>query len=193
MHMVYFVIDNANLERVVTQFRRQLHDFLRRRVNSEAVADDLLQEVWLKVSKNLSDLPSVREMDSWLYRIARNVLTDFYRRQRATTDLPDDLPAEADDGAVTRLKEQLNGYIRDVVESLDEPYREALKATLYDEISQVELAERLGLSVSAAKSRVQRARAEVRKKMEACCAWEFDAYGNATECEPKKKDACKQC
>ena len=91
------------------------------------------------------------------------------------------------------LKEQLNEYIRDVVESLEEPYREALKATLYDGISQVELAERLGLSVSAAKSRVQRARAEVRKKMEACCAWEFDAYVNATECEPKKKDACKQC
>jgi RNA polymerase sigma-70 factor, ECF subfamily len=185
--------DTGSLEQVVTQFRRQLRDFLRRRVSGEAEADDLLQEVWLKVSKNLSNLPSIREMDSWLYRIARNVLTDFYRRRRTTTDLPDDLPAEPDGGSVTMLKEQLNEYIRDVVESLEEPYREALKATLYDGISQVELAERLGLSVSAAKSRVQRARAEVRKKMEACCAWEFDAYGNATECEPKKKDACKQC
>ena len=97
------MIDSANLEQVVTQFRRQLRDFLRRRVSSEAVADDFLQEVWLKVSKNLSDLPSVREMDSWLYRIARNVLTDFYRRQRTTTELPDDLPAEPDDGTVTGL------------------------------------------------------------------------------------------
>jgi RNA polymerase sigma-70 factor (ECF subfamily) len=185
--------ENADLEQVVTQFRRQLRDFLRRRVSSEAVADDLLQEVWLKVSKSLSELPSVREMDSWLYRIARNVLIDFYRRHRTSTDLPEDLPAEPDDSSVTQLREQLNDYIRDVVESLGEPYREALKATVYEEISQVELAERLGLSVSAAKSRVQRARAEVRKKMEACCAWEFDAYGNATECEPKKKDACKQC
>ena len=187
------MIENADLEQVVIQFRRQLRAFLRRRVSSEAVADDLLQDVWLKVAKSLSNLPSVREMDSWLYRIARNVLTDFYRRERTTIDIPDDLPAEPDDSTVSNLKEQLNGYIRDVVESLEEPYREALKLTLYDGISQVELAERLGLSVSAAKSRVQRARAEVRKRMEACCAWEFDAYGNPTECEPRKRDACKQC
>ena len=187
------MIENAGLEEVVIQFRRQLRDFLRRRVSSEAVADDLLQEVWLKVVKRLGDLPSVREMDSWLYRIARNVLTDFYRRKRTRIDIPDDLPAEPDDSTVSNLKEQLNGYIRDVVESLEEPYREGLKLTLYDGISQVELAERLGLSVSAAKSRVQRARAEVRKRMEACCAWEFDAYGNPTECEPRKRDACKQC
>ncbi len=184
---------DVQFEDVVKRFRSNLHAFLRRRVPNETIADDLLQEVWVKVARNLGELPAVKRTDAWLYQIARNVLIDFYRRQRATTAIPDDLPAEPDDATVGMLQGQLSGYVHDVVESLSEPYREALRLTLYEDISQVDLAKRLGLSVSAAKSRVQRARAEVRRQMEKCCDWGFDSYGNVTSCEPRRKDSCKQC
>lgn len=184
---------DALFEGVVTRFHSNLQGFFRKRVANEAVADDLLQEVWIKVAKKLSVLPAVERTDAWLYQIARNVLTDFYRRQKETAELPDELPAEPDETSVQTLREELNSYIQEVVDSLDEPGRTALRMTLYDGLSQVELARHLGLSVSAAKSRVQRARAEVRERMEQCCAWEFDVYGNATACEPRRKKACRQC
>jgi RNA polymerase sigma-70 factor (ECF subfamily) len=180
-------------ESVVAQFRQSLHGFFRKRVRNDALADDLLQEVWIKVAKKLSVLPDVERIDAWLYKIARNVLADFYRRQKETAELPPDLPAAPDEASVESLRDELNKYIGEVVDSLEEPGRTALRLTLYEEVPQVELARRLGLSVSAAKSRVQRARAEVRRRMEQCCAWEFDAYGNATACEPRKSEACKQC
>jgi RNA polymerase sigma-70 factor (ECF subfamily) len=64
-------------------------------------------------------------------------------------------------------------------------YRDAIIATDYDGLSQVELAQRLGLSVSAAKSRVQRARAMVRTQIERCCHFEVDHYGTVVDCTPR--------
>ncbi len=78
------------------------------------------------------------------------------------------------------------------VERLPEIYREALRLTEFEGVSQVELARRLGLSVSAAKSRVQRARAMVRAEMERCCRWETDRYGTAVDAQPRRADCCAE-
>jgi RNA polymerase sigma-70 factor (ECF subfamily) len=64
-------------------------------------------------------------------------------------------------------------------------YRDAIIATEYDGLSQVELAQRLGLSVSAAKSRVQRARAMVRETIERCCHFDVDHYGTVVDYTPR--------
>jgi RNA polymerase sigma-70 factor (ECF subfamily) len=71
------------------------------------------------------------------------------------------------------------------VQGLPPIYREALELTEYDGLSQVELARRLGLSVSAAKSRVQRARALVRATVDRCCHFEVDRYGTVLGYTPR--------
>jgi len=185
--------EQGQLEAVVGQFRRQLGGFIRNRVPDDATADELTQEVWLRVVKKLGNLREVEKLEPWLYQIARNVVTDFHRRHRPHEELPEEIPATEDEREIETLRGQLNDYIKGVVHSLAEPHREALRLTLYEGLSQVELAERLGLSVTAAKSRVQRARAEVRKTMEQCCRWEFDRFGNAVECEPRPQGGCEQC
>lgn len=78
------------------------------------------------------------------------------------------------------------------MESLAEPHREALVLTMYEGLSMQELADRLGISLTAAKSRVQRARAEVRKTMERCCRWEFDRLGNIIDYRSRTGN-CKEC
>jgi RNA polymerase sigma-70 factor (ECF subfamily) len=80
--------------------------------------------------------------------------------------------------------------VKDVVHSLPEPHRAALVLTMYEGLSQQELASRLGLSLTAAKSRVQRARTEVRKIMEGCCRWKFDRFGNIIDWEPRRTCGC---
>jgi RNA polymerase sigma-70 factor (ECF subfamily) len=175
---------------VITRFRSALYGFIRKRVPNDAVADDLTQEVWLRITKKLGDLRDTRKLEGWLYRIARNVVTDFYRRQRETVALPVDLPDRPDESAIEELRQKLHEYVKDVVHSLPEPHRAALVLTMYEGLSQQELASRLGLSLTAAKSRVQRARTEVRKIMEGCCRWKFDRFGNIIDWEPRRTCGC---
>ena len=72
-----------------------------------------------------------------------------------------------------------------MVESLPDDYRQALLLTEYEGLTQRELAERLGLSVSGAKSRVQRAREKLKEMLLDCCHFEFDRLGRVIDYQPK--------
>jgi RNA polymerase sigma-70 factor (ECF subfamily) len=178
------------LSSVIAQFRSSLRGFIRKRVPGDAEADDLTQEVWVRISKKLGSLQETRKLEAWIYQIARNVVTDFYRRRHETAELPADLPVRSDESEIEELRLKLHDYVKDVVHNLPEPHREALVLTMYEGLSMQELADRLGLSLTAAKSRVQRARAEVRKVMEGCCRWKFDTLGNITDWEPRHECGC---
>jgi len=180
----------ADLNAVILRFRLGLRGFIRQQVRDDAVADDLAQEAWLRITQRFGQLRDGQKIEAWIYRIARNIVADHFRRHHETTVLPDELPAPPDNRAIEETQQQHYDYIRDVVGNLPQPHREALTLTIYEGLSQRQLAERLGISLTAAKSRVQRARTEVRKIMEACCRWKFDALGNIIDCEPREKCHC---
>jgi RNA polymerase sigma-70 factor (ECF subfamily) len=177
------------LESIWDEFCCRLLAFLRSRVDDDSEAEDLLQEVFIRVHQHLCCLPQPEKMDSWIYQIVRNLVIDSYRKHRAKLELPDDLaiedkPEEEDPQATLALS------IKEMVEKLPEPYRQALLMTEYQGLSQVELAGRLGLSVSAVKSRVQRARVKLRDLILACCHIELDRRGRVMdyyECCPSCK------
>ena len=166
--------------------------FIGARVKGAATADDLTQDVFLKVMRQLEHVRDPRRIMGWIFQIARHEVADHFRRARPTEEFQERHdgggPAhpEVMDREEARLRENLAAYIRSVVQQLPAPYREALLLTEYDGLSQVELAARIGLSVSAAKSRVQRARAMVKATIERCCHFDVDRYGRVVDCRPRK-------
>ena len=112
---------------------------------------------------------------------------DYYRSRHRWEELKDFPVVDQIDEVDTA--ENLAPYIREVVQSLPDPYREALLLTTYQGLSQQQLAERLGISLSGAKSRVQRARQKVRDVMLCCCHFELDAYGLVYEV----RERCCKC
>jgi len=170
----------STLETIWEAYCIKLQGFLRSRVSDDAEAEDLLQEVFIRVHHHLCCLPQPEKMDSWIYQIARNLVIDYYRRRRDTFELPDDLPAESE---LTEEdpREALLLSLKEVIHELPEPYRQALLLTEYQGLSQVEMADQLGLSVSGAKSRVQRARDRLRDMILACCHVELDRRGRVMD------------
>ena len=174
------------------QLRAAVRRFIGARVADAATADDLTQEVFVKVQKRSAQVRDPRRLMGWVIQIARNTVADFFRGARSTEPFKEehaaDSPAQPEsfDREETQLRTELSAYIRSVVETLPAIYREALVLTEYDGLSQVELAQRLGLSVSAAKSRVQRARAMVRETIDRCCDFDVDRYGTVVDCTPKE-------
>jgi uncharacterized protein YuzE len=60
-------------------------------------------------------------------------------------------------------------------------------------LTQQQLANRLGISLSGAKSRVQRGRAQLKQMLDECCTFEFDRRGKVIGCEPREKAGCDEC
>lgn len=174
-------------------FHTPLYQFIRRRVADEATAEDLLQDVFLKIHQYGQSLKDTRRLESWIYQITRNLIIDYYRSHRhvltslETTealDLPEAFP---DDDLVSELLP----CVRAMVLALPDRDRQALILTEYQGLTQKELGERLGLSLSGAKSRVQRAREKLKQELLACCHFELDSRGHILDYQPRC-DCCEQ-
>jgi RNA polymerase sigma-70 factor (ECF subfamily) len=189
------------LEPLWTHLHDRLYRFICSRLPDEDDAEDILQDVFLRIHDRLDTVRDAQKLESWIYQVARNCITDYYRARRRLVPLSD-LSEEAqvgedasDDDAIVQ---NLTADIRQIVQSLPDPYREALILTEYEGLSQKELAERLGLSLSGAKSRVQRARLKIKDALLACCHFEFDARGLVYEyrahccaCSERTPGACR--
>ena len=165
---------------VYEAFHTELRHFVLGKVSDPATADDILQDVYLRIHAHIDTLRDCGRLQSWVYQIARNAIIDHYRSRRPAVELPETLPEpgaapgdSCENDAECELMESLVVMVRD----LPAKYREALTLTLYEGLTQHEVARRLGISVSGAKSRVQRARAMLRDDLLNCCHFAFDRYG----------------
>eukprot|EP00903_Cladosiphon_okamuranus_P003500 g3498.t1 len=170
-----------NVERLSSsELRTSILRFVQSRVRDCHLAEDLTQEILLRGFSRISDLKNNERLESWLFQIARNVIADYFRRAKSNYAYHENLPDVDDDlcGYIPEeeavLREMLSSFIRGVVESLPANYRNALRYTDYEGHTQAQLAEKEGLSLSGAKSRVQRARQEIRAAVARCCHIETD-------------------
>lgn len=182
-------MERAQVDAVWSRYARRLHGFLRRRLGSASEADDLLQEVFLRVHVGLCCLEGWPQLERWLFRVARNLLVDHYRARRPTEALGDEegpaaLPDWDDDPAA-----RLAFSLRETVGLLPEPYRGAVAATELDGLTQKAYARREGISLPAAKARVLRGRAKLKALLLACCHFELDARGGIVGYEER----CASC
>jgi RNA polymerase sigma-70 factor (ECF subfamily) len=174
------VVMTTTLETVWDRLSTQLRSFIRARVSDEDAAEDILQEVFVRIHAKTGTLRDIGKLESWVYQITRNAIIDYYRSRRTTVELPETL-GSWEDAYEEDVSAQLAVDVREMVEALPEPYRQALMLTAYEGLSQKELAEGLGLSYSGAKSRVQRARQKVRDMLMTCCHFEFDRRGTVID------------
>jgi RNA polymerase sigma-70 factor (ECF subfamily) len=181
----------ATLEHIWHEFAGKLGQFIRARVNDPATAEDILQDVFVRIQARLNGLKDPAKLESWIYLIARNAIIDHYRTRKETVEVPESLAVEPEAG--NGEVEELKAAFRRMIYSLPEPYREALVLTELDGMTQQQLAGRLGISLSGAKSRVQRGREQLKKMLHQCCTFEFDRRGKVIDCTPRAKAGCEEC
>jgi RNA polymerase sigma-70 factor (ECF subfamily) len=177
-----------------TRLSDDLRRFIRRRVSDDHVADDLLQESFVRVHRNLAALQDADRLTAWVYRIARNVIHDHHRQAARTTLALVDDPVEEASDRLASLRSRAAEWLEEMVRQLPDGYREAVQLSEIEGLPQQEVADRLGLSLSGAKSRIQRGRAMLKDILDQCCHFEFDRRGNVTDYEPKPdRTVCRNC
>ncbi len=148
------------------EHKERLRAYVGKRVRERDAIDDILQNVYLKAHTSLRNLKSEGSVSAWLYRITANAITDYYRAQRPTEELPADLVApEAERNVAAELAECL----RPLIGTLPDTYQSALVLSELEGLPQKEVARRLGVSVSGVKSRILRGREKLRERLSECC------------------------
>ena len=156
------------------EHKTRLRGYIAKRMREPAAVDDILQDVFVKAYTNLHTVKSRGSLTAWLYRIAANAIADHYREQKPSEEIPDEWPApESEPDYIAELASCLKPLIAD----LPETYRLPLVWSEIDGLAQKEVASRLGLSLSGAKSRVQRGREKLRQRLSECCDIESWRHG----------------
>ena len=177
--------DNQAFAQLVSRHQRQLYRLAYRMTQSEADAQEILQEAFLNAYQKLPNFRGEAQFSSWLYRIAANsALMRLRRKRRAPDTLPDEpldvtgpkFSSEGQFAAPPRsdwsqradekmLNGELGRAIDTAVKALPEDYRTVFLLKDVDGLSNEEIAEALGLTVPAVKSRLHRARLALREKL----------------------------
>lgn len=176
----------SSIENIWKEFHSKLRQFIVMRVSNADDAEDMLQEVFIRIYKNINSLKDEQKLTSWIFQITRNVIIDYYRSKKEIYDLDNENHPDKseEEDSIRKLSVGLNEF----VEHLPPIYKEAIQLTEIEGLKQRELAEKLGISLTGAKSRVQRARQQLKEMLLDCCNFEFDSAGKM--CDFSKKMNC---
>lgn len=189
-------MDNSKancMETIWEQFSKPLKSFIKKRVNNEQDADDILQNVFCKILSNFEEIRDNDKLHAWVYKITRNSIIDFYRAlkfEKNMSELTDDIIIDVEVDPTEN--EEISQCLKSMIMYLPEEDKQALILTEFHNLTQKALGDKIGLSLSGAKSRVQRARAKLKKMLLDCCELELDHRGNIIDYKKKCSD-CKFC
>jgi RNA polymerase sigma-70 factor (ECF subfamily) len=186
------------------EFGDRLRAFIVRRVRSEADADDILQDVFLRIHQHAAGVHRTDRLMSWLFQVTRNAIVDYYRAP-VRREQPESLAgvpvldrAEAVMSATELeddsegVREELARCLQPMLGQLSPLYREAVALVDLSGVTQTEAAARLGLSVSGMKSRVQRGRRALKETLVECCPVRVDTVGRIVDYR-RPDSTCSQC
>lgn len=184
---------NAIVTDIWEESRQRLRRFIAKRIDDPNDVDDVLQDVFLKIHLNIDKLTDPSKLYPWVFQTTRNAIADFYRARQRTDLLADE---DLDTFAVTEndsvAEEEVLGWLEPMIADLPEKYREALRLVDVNGLTQQEVSDRLAISLSGAKSRVQRGREKLRDSLQKCCHIEFSRSGKIVEYK-QKVEVCGTC
>jgi RNA polymerase sigma-70 factor (ECF subfamily) len=170
--------DSGAFSALVEHYERRVFRMAKQITQNEEDAEDVLQETFLKAYSHLEDFQGNSKFYTWLVRIAVNEALMKLRKRRSDKTVPLDDPIDTGEDVVVReiavweddpeqrySREELGAILDDAIQSLKPAYRTVFVLRDIEELSIEETAEALGLSISAVKSRLLRARLQLREKL----------------------------
>jgi len=178
-------------EKIWREYHSKLLAFVTRRVDDRSAADDILQDVFVKIHRQMDSLNEETKLESWLYQITRNAVIDYYRTRKPSVELPEWISQPQADPS-TQARQELEACLRPMIEQLPAIYRDALVLSELTGMTQQQVSKEQKISLSGAKSRIQRGRSLLKGMMFECCQFEFDHKGKVVDYNTKNND-CNTC
>ena len=167
------------------EYKNGLKYYILKKVKNKDVANDLSHEVLMKIYNSCCSTIKIKNVRSWMFQIAHNTTVDYLKKQHNFTNI---IPESYDNDEHTVIQEA-DKIIKPLMKLLPDKYAIPLQLSDIDELKQKEVAQKLNLSLTATKSRIQRARKLLKEKIIECSNLEKDEKGNLISLE--LKSVCK--
>jgi RNA polymerase sigma-70 factor, ECF subfamily len=174
---------NTDIAGIYTEFYKSLLSFIRSQVRSKEDAEDILQNVFIRIANNIGNLSDKEKLRSWIYSITRNSIIDYYRARASRKNIA--VGDEVGEGIFEEEPlDSINGLdqcMAGMISLLPEEYREIIIDAELNGTKQKDLAAKYGMAYPSMRSRVQRGRERLKQLFYNCCHIETNRLGNILE------------
>ena len=181
---------------IYTQFNAELLRYVKSKVRSTEDAEDILQNVFVKISSSIDTLSEDVKLKSWIFTITRNSIIDYYRVNAnkknliTSAEIKEDIPELDNEDSTKGLDQCMSSMIR----LLPEEYREIIIESEIKCIKQRDLADKYGIPYPSMRSKVQRGRERLKQLFHNCCHISTDIRGNIIDAQGRGNcGPCNPC
>lgn len=178
------------IEHAWLRYQQQLLSFVRTKIDNREDAEELVNDVFLKLTKMANKNAMPQHISGWLYQVTKNHIVDYYRTKNNRLPIPDDL---LDAEEETTIIQQLSHCLLPMIKDLPDRYQHPLRLSEIEGKKYKQVATVLDLTIPAVKSRILRGRKKLLKSMTNCCTLYQNDRGETINYEKKPENICDHC
>lgn len=167
-------------------FNDELYFFILKRVKNKNDTNDIFQNTFLKIHKNLDKLKNEEKVKAWIFQIARNEIINHFNKEAIYTEEERNTNKEIPQD----INEEICCFDRFITD-LPKIYQDVIELVYIKGLKQKDVASTLNISLENVKARIKRSKDILKENFKACCKYDLDKKGNligAPDCT-----ACKPC
>lgn len=176
---------NEELLKIWNEIEKKILIFIKKRINNSEDAEDILQEVYIKLHQNICSLKNEERFISWVYQITRNLINDCYKKcyriKLEELGNNEKFLAKEEENLNDEILKHLNNFLN----KMPENQKNIILLFDFENLSHKEISKKLGITENLSKVRLNRAKQKLKQELENCCEFKFDKYGNVLEYKKK--------
>lgn len=149
----------SSFEVLVRFYQKNLYFYILKKVKDDRVAEDVVQEAFVRAFEKLSSFDRERPFKPWLYQIAINITKDYWRKERKIVPLTDDIEDDRSETVIEKMsRREEHKNVREAVKVLPKKYGKVLSGFYFENLSYQELAKRFAMPINTIRTRIKRAK-----------------------------------
>lgn len=172
---------------IYNQFHSELLAYVRSKIRSREDAEDILQNVFIKIASHLDKLTAEVKLKNWIFTITRNAIIDYYRTNanKKNISVDEEITEQVIDSDDDDPTKGLDQCMTSMIRLLPDEYRDIIIESEINGVKQKDLADKYGIAYPSLRSRVQRGRERLKQLFYNCCHIETDKLGNVIDTQGK--------
>ena len=170
------------LLKVWEELDTQLLFFIKKRIKNKEDAEDILQDVYIKLHKNIASLNDEQKIVSWIYQITRNTINECYRKCYRIKQVEfEDYHVEMNKEEEENLNDEILISMKKFIEKLPGDSRKLIELYEFEDMSHKDISKKLEIKENTSKSRLKRAKEKLKNQLDECCIFQIDKFGNVLD------------
>jgi len=160
---------------------------IKKRIKNKEDAEDILQDVYIKLHKNINNLNDIKKIISWIDQITQNTINDYYKKNYKRKNINfEEYYAKLTQEEKNNLNDEVLISIKKIINELPKDSKEIIELYEFEDMSHKEICKKLKIKENTSKSRLKRAKEKLKNQVDKCCVFQTDKFGNVLDYKKNK-------